>query len=142
MKRLLLDTNALLDVLLRRLPWQVEADAVLSAFREGRLLVVVSALTIANAFYVGRRIVGTEAARNGIRDCLDAFEIVPLDHGLLDAAARLSGTDFEDNIQIASAITAKVDAIITRDPRGFAGSPVKVLAPAELLADILADDGS
>jgi len=92
MKRLLLDTNVLLDVLLRPLPWQVEADAILTAFREGRLLVVVSALTVANAFYVGRRIVGTEAARNGIRDCLDAFEIVPLDHVLLCRKSRCSAS--------------------------------------------------
>lgn len=136
MKRLQVDTNILLDVLLSRLPWKAEADAILAAFRDGRLAVVVSALTIANAFYVGRRSVGTSAARAWVRDCLDAFEIVPVDRAILEAADQWPGSDFEDGIQIASAIAAKVDAIVTRDPKGFAGSPVPVLSPVELVAQL------
>jgi hypothetical protein len=31
---------------------------------------------------------------------------------------------------------ADLDAIVTRDPKGFAGSPVPVLSPAELLAQL------
>jgi hypothetical protein len=46
----------------------------------------------------------------------------------------LPGNDFEDNVQIACAVIAGLDAIVTRDPKGFAGSPVLVLTPAELLA--------
>ncbi len=140
MKRLLLDTNILLDVLLRRLPWQAEAEAILEAFRSGQLVVVVSPLTIANAFYVGRRSVGTVATRVWVRECLDAFEIVPLDLAILKAADQLPGSDFEDGIQIASAVNSGVDAIVTRDPKGFAGSSVPVLSPAELLALLPKDD--
>ncbi len=138
--RALLDTNILLDVLLNRVPWQAEADAILHASREGRLITVVSALTIANAFYVGRRSVGTEAARAGVRDCLAAFEVVALDRDLLEAADAWPGSDFEDNIQVESAIRAGVDCIVTRDPRGFAGSPISVLTPADLLALLQEDD--
>lgn len=140
MKRLLVDTNVLLDVLLGRLPWKAEADAVLDAFRDGQLAVVISALTIANAFYVGRRSVGTAAARAWVRDSLDAFEIVSVDRAILAAADRLTGSDFEDGIQIASAVAAGVDAIVTRDPKGFSSSPVPVLSPAELLSELLKDD--
>src|SRR4051794_25250667 len=122
--RALLDTNILLDVLLNRIPWQAEADAILRASREVRLITVVSALTIANAFYMGRRSVGTEAARAGVRDCLSAFEVVVLDRHLLEAADAWPGSDFEDNIQVESAIRAGVDCIVTRDPRGFADSPI------------------
>ena len=46
----------------------------------------------------------------------------------------LRGSDFEDNLQIACAVEAKLDAIVTRNPKDFAGSPVPVLTPAELLA--------
>src|SRR3954471_16972495 len=111
--RALLDTDILLDVLLSRLPWQAEADAILLASREGRLITVVSALTIANAFYVGRRSVGNEAARAGVRDCLAAFEVVALDRDLLETADARPGSDFEDNIQVESAIRAGVDGIVT-----------------------------
>jgi predicted nucleic acid-binding protein len=41
-----------------------------------------------------------------------------------------------DNVQIACAVESAVDAIVTRDPRGFAGSPLPVLTPAELVAKL------
>ncbi len=53
---------------------------------------------------------------------------------LLDAAERRSGIDLEDNLQIACAVEARLDAIVTRNPKDFAGSQVPVLSPAEPLA--------
>ena len=53
---------------------------------------------------------------------------------LLDAAERWRGIDFEDNLQIACAIEARLEAIVTRNSGDFAGAPVPILTPAELLA--------
>ncbi len=53
---------------------------------------------------------------------------------LLDAAERWDGIDFEDNLQIACAVEARLEAIVTRNPKDFAGSPVPILTPTELLA--------
>ena len=50
--RALLDTNIVLDVLLQRMPWQIEAEAILLAVREERLACCVAALTVTNVFYV------------------------------------------------------------------------------------------
>ncbi len=54
----------------------------------------------------------------------------------------MTGADFEDNLQIACAVEARLDAIVTRDTKGFAGSPVPALSPAELLARIMRGDNS
>ncbi len=56
-----------------------------------------------------------------------------------EEALGLLRTDREppdDNLQVACAIEAQLDAIVSRDPRGFALSPVAVLIPAEPLARI------
>ena len=45
----------------------------------------------------------------------------------------MTGDDFEDNLQIACAQTARLDHVITRDRTGFAASDVVVLTPRELL---------
>ena len=37
-------------------------------------------------------------------------------------------------LQLACAMEATKDAIVTRDPSGFAGAPIPVLTPADLLA--------
>ena len=136
MMRALLDTNVILDSLLQRAPWHVEADAILQAVAQGRLTCAATTLSIANLFYVGRRIVGGVQARSDVRKCLNAFEILPVDRQTLTDAEALVGSDFEDNIQIAAAVLQGVDAIVTRDPSGFSQSPLPVLSPAELLQQL------
>ena len=100
----------------------------------------MTALTIANVFYVGCRIVGADQARLAVRQCLAALEIVGIDQRTLVQADALKGSDFEDNIQIAAATIGAVDAIVTRDPTGFAGSQVPVLTPPALVAQLAAPE--
>jgi predicted nucleic acid-binding protein len=134
--RILLDTNVVLDVLLERLPWHVEAEAIVAAARKSQFTAAVTSLSIATVFYVARRHAGLRKARLAVRYCLDAFDIVTVDRSILESADLLPGSDFEDNIQIAGAAAAGVDAIITRNPADFAASPVPVLAPQQLLAQL------
>jgi predicted nucleic acid-binding protein len=133
---LLFDTNVILDVLLNREPWVKEASALWKANDEGALTGYVVASSFTDIFYVARRLVGLESARAAVRLCLEAFAICPADRQSLERAESLSGGDFEDNLQIACAQFAGVDAIATRDKEGFGDSPVPVLSPAEALAQL------
>ncbi|HVA50683.1 MAG TPA: PIN domain-containing protein [Pirellulales bacterium] len=132
--RVLLDTNVVLDSLLARAPWHVDADEILRRSQPGVLDLAVSALTVANLFYIGRKLVGAAQARLDVQRCLAAFEILPLDKQALTDADSLPGNDFEDNLQMASAALAKLDLIVTRNLADFAGSPVRVVTPPQLLA--------
>lgn len=132
--RVLLDTNVILDLMLRRDPWRVEAEAIAQAGADGRLQAHVCASAITDIFYISRRLIGAERARDIVRLCLDRLQVVSVTHGLLDAAERRGGGDFEDDLQAECAAESHLDAIVTRDPKGFASSPVPALTPAELLA--------
>lgn len=70
------------------------------------------------------------------------MQIVGVDRELLTAADRRSGDDFEDNLQVECAIGSDLDAIDSRDPKGFDGSPIPVLSPSELIARITHSAGS
>jgi predicted nucleic acid-binding protein len=59
-----------------------------------------------------------------------------VDRVALEAAHAMTGSDFEDNLQIACAVQAGADAIVTRDAQGFRGAPLPVLAPADLMAQV------
>ncbi len=134
--RVLLDTNVLLDHLLGRAPWAVDAAGIWQAVDDQRLDGFVAATTITNIFYITRRHAGLQVAHAAVRTCLSAFEIITVDHAVLTRAANLPGNDFEDNVQIICAITASLDAIITRDPQGFRVATVPVLSPADALAQL------
>jgi predicted nucleic acid-binding protein len=133
MMRVLLDINVILDAMLRRPPWNTEADAILHAAAQGQVVCATTPLSLATIFYVSRKIVGTSAARIGIRKYLAAFEILSIDKQTLLDADLLPGSDFEDNILIAAAVTGLVDAIVTRNVGDFSHSPISVLTPVELL---------
>lgn len=132
--RVLLDTNVVLDSLLARPPWHRDADEILRRSQPGVLDLAVSALTIANVFYVGRKLVGTVRARQDVRRCLSGFEILPVDAQTLLDADALPGSDFEDNVQMAAAATARLDLIVTRNVADFIVSRIRVVTPAQLLA--------
>jgi hypothetical protein len=42
--------------------------------------------------------------------------------------------DFEDNLQIACAITDFMQGIVTRNPADFGASPIRIYTPGEFLA--------
>ena len=89
-------------------------------------------------FYVMRRQSDLRRAHEGVRICLESLEIAPVARSTLQLARRQAGSDYEDNLQIACAVEAGLDAIVSRDLTGFAQSPIPVLAPADLLQQVAA----
>ena len=135
--RVLLDTDVLLDSLLQRTPWHLESDEILRRAAGGEVHLAVVSLTLANLFYVGRRIVGAERARAEVRRVVMTFEVLSVDRQTILDADSLPGADFEDNIQMAAALTAAVDAIVTRNTQDFSASTIPVLTPPELLSRLI-----
>lgn len=52
----------------------------------------------------------------------------------------LAFSDYEDAVQCASAISAGLDAIVTRNTKDYAGSPIPVYSPSEFLAILETED--
>ena len=123
----------MLDSVLQRPPWHKDADAILQAAALGEVSCAATSLSLATLFYVGRKAVGAAAARAGVRQYLAGLAILAIDRQILLDADALAGSDFEDNILIAAAVRAAVDAIVTRNVADFAHAPVPVWEPAELL---------
>lgn len=133
MKQYLLDTSVLLDLFLNRLPWAADMAVIWDAHHQGEIKALVAAFTVPTIFYIVRRQAGLTTAQTVVQDCLSTLDIAPIDQTTLLAAQALSGPDFEDDLQIACAVQAGVDAIVTRDPHGFAASPIPLLRPADLV---------
>lgn len=132
--RVLLDLNVVLDLFLVRQPWCDDAAAIWDANSRRQIDAYLSSASFPTLFYLVCKHGGRSLAQRAVTDCLNTLTIVPVDVSSLRLAAMGPGGDFEDNLQVASAVEARLDAIVTRDPKGFAGSPVPVLTPPELLA--------
>jgi predicted nucleic acid-binding protein len=136
MIRVLFDTNVALDALLERTPWDVEARQLWEANERGDLEAHLTANSLTDVFYVARRHANRETAWQAVEACLDQLHIISVGFAELQAAAALGHKDLEDNLQFACATAAKLDWLITRDPSGFAGVTLPVLAPSEALSKL------
>ena len=134
MRRVLLDVNVVLDVLLDRKPFAENAAAVWSAVEQGRAEGLLSAHAVTTIHYLNARGVGSRMARDTTEALLSVFEVAGVDGSVFGSAAALGWNDFEDAVTAVAARRAKCDAIVTRNPRNFQGSPVRLLAPAEAVA--------
>jgi hypothetical protein len=134
MKRVLLDMHSVLDLLLNRPPWATDAVVIWNAHRQGTIEALLAAFSVSTIYYIVRRISSVADANQAIQKILTTLAIEPVERSTLIVAMTLPGPDFEDNLQIACASQAGADAIVTRDPRGFAASPVLVLSPTDLLS--------
>jgi predicted nucleic acid-binding protein len=134
MKRLLLDVNVVLDVLLDRTPFASAASAVWAAVERGEVDGLLSAHAVTTLHYLNARAVGSRMAKETTDALLSVFGVAGVDGAVLKAALALGWKDFEDAVTAAAARQARCDALVTRNRRDFKGSPVRVLAPAEAAA--------
>ncbi len=135
--RTLIDTNVILDFLLQRELFFQDAEHLFQAVGKGQVIGYVTATTLTDIFYIARRHTQSlEKARQAVSATLTAMDICPVDRGVLESAFSSNFTDFEDAVQIFSAVAQRLDAIVTRDRPGFSSSPIPVLSVQELLLQV------
>jgi predicted nucleic acid-binding protein len=135
--RALIDTNVILDILLKREPFLEEAQAIWSANREGRFEGYVCAITPGTVFYIMRHETqSAKQARQLVTILLQAFYTSAVDHAVLQRALQMEIPDFEDAIQSASAFADGLDFIVTRDPKDYKNSPVEAILPMEFIKQL------
>lgn len=133
MKRILLDINIVLDVLLERVAHIEGSAAIWSAVEKDEVEGLVSAHAITAIYYFVRKEMGAARAGRVISKVLRVFGVAAVDSAVIEEALHLSCPDFEDAVSAAAARVAGCECIVTRDPGGFRGSPVRALTPGATL---------
>lgn len=129
MKKVLIDTNVVLDVLLDRQPHAGASVAVWAAVETGSAHGLLAAHAVTTIHYLIRREMGAAGARRTISTMLKVFGVAVVDGPIIQLALGLPLSDFEDAVTAAAAQFAGCDYIVTRDTRGFRGCGIKSLLP-------------
>ena len=137
MKRLLLDVNLILDVLLDRKPHAEDASEVWAAVEGGRAIGYLSAHAVTTIHYLNAKVIGTKMAGETTEALLSVFDIAVVDEAVLRSAAALGWRDFEDAVTTAAAIRSRCDAIVTRNPKDFAKASILIMAPRDAAAALV-----
>ena len=122
-----MDLQLVLDVVLARDPWAGESAELLTRIDRGEHEAVVAAPTVLTVQDVVRRARDDRTASLAVTQLLALVAVVPVGEAELRRALALGLPDFADGVQAACAVTAGVDAIVTRTPGAFDGGGVPAL---------------
>ena len=132
--KVLIDTNVIIDFLLKREPFYKASKEVLMKCTHENVEGFIAMHSISNLWYVLRN----ESVENR-RKCLKiiclALTVCSANHTeVYNAVKNETFNDFEDCLQDACAYQNKMDYIITRNIKDFKNSRVKALTPKELIS--------
>lgn len=123
MTELLIDTNIVLDLLAKRIPFYYSAAQLFSLADKHKIKLTTSSLTFANTHYVLSRLKTAKEAKDILRRFKILVSVLALNEKIIDLALNDNiFNDFEDGLQYYTAIENNQDITITRDLKGFKNS--------------------
>lgn len=134
--KVLIDTDVILDFFLNRQPFVTQVAALWQANRSGQFEGFVAAITPINLYYIGRKALGAEQAKQAVQDLLAEFKVCPVDHMILQTASLSAISDFEDAVQHQSAVASGLDMIVTRNLSDYNSATLKVFSPTTFLGQL------
>jgi predicted nucleic acid-binding protein len=132
-RRVLIDTDVILDLLLGREPFFPAATRLFGAFQDGRMEGHISSLAFSNLFYILRKQVPGPEAISILRKLRLIARVLPVDEKVIDHALASTFADFEDAIQYFAAAEQGLDAIVTRNRRDYKASKIAIVNAEECL---------
>ncbi|TVZ28134.1 putative nucleic acid-binding protein [Gillisia sp. Hel_I_86] len=137
MRKILIDTNIVIDLLSKRKDFYDDAANLFSLADKKELKLTISSLTFANTNYILTKLKSAKEAREILRKFKVLVELLNLDDKITELAlSDESFPDFEDGLQYYSAIENEIDIIITRNKKDFKNSKLPILTAKEYLATI------
>jgi len=130
----LIDTNVILDYVLKREGFAENALACLEKLVIAKAKIWLTASTITDIYYVSRRsLKDSDAAKGIIAKLLNSFDIATVDKSDCQNALISPMNDYEDALVSVCAKKVKADCIISRNVKDFTDSPVPVMHPIDFL---------
>ena len=140
--KLLIDTNVVLDVLLRREPFFRTAAEVLSLTQRDEVREYVSASAITDIYYIAnKQMKDRDAVRDLLKRLLMIVSVAAVSEREIQNALNLAWGDFEDSVQYSVALLNEMDGIVTRNPSDYQEANMRIWLPEQTL-ELFANEGS
>ena len=140
--KLLIDTNVVLDVLLRREPFFRTAAEVLNLTQRDEVREYVSASAITDIYYIAnKQMKDRDAVRDLLKRLLMVVSVAAVSEWEIQNALNLAWGDFEDSVQYSVALLNEMDGIVTRNPSDYQDANIRIWLPEQAL-ELFANEGS
>jgi predicted nucleic acid-binding protein len=133
MKRVLIDTNIVLDIALQRESFFELACQIFEKIDKGKINGFITASSITDIYYVSKKACGQKKTIEFICELIDVVEVLSVTKEIIMNALDSEFKDFEDAVQYCVADMNCIDIIVTRNKSDFEFSTLEVCTPDELL---------
>ena len=132
MKKVLLDTNVVLDFALKREPFYENALIILNEIVKGNVQGYITASMATDIFYLLQKITGKAFALSTFADLVIILDVLSVYKEDVYSALHSGWNDFEDALQMQVAARSGMDAIVTRNGKDYKNiRNTKVVLPSD-----------
>ena len=132
-KLVFVDSDIVLDLLCKRQPFYEFSAELFTLGDNGELEIVTTSLVFANVFYILRKILGNEIAKELLRKLRIIVKLVPVTEKAVDLALNSKFTDFEDGLQYFTARENNISILLTRNAKDFKEKDLVIQTPEQYL---------
>lgn len=130
---ILIDTNVILDALLKRSPFDGDAYSILKMADEKKINAYIAAFSITDIYYFISKNLNHENRIKAIKALFNIMSVVSITKQDIEKAISFSEfTDLEDALQMQCFKKIKGDFIITRDKK-FQNISDKAISPKDFI---------
>ena len=130
MKKILIDTDVILDFFFDRQPHSENAAIIFSLCERKLIEGFITPVIISNIYYLLRRTAKHERVIEKLKQLFTITRVLKMDGKVVESALNSDFKDFEDALQNYSAINnGEIETIITRNVKDFKKSEIGVLSP-------------
>ena len=133
MEKIFIDTDVILDFMIGRHPFAVDAAQILSLSETRKISVCTTALVLSNAYYILRKLGPHKKVMEKLSKLSKWIEIISISKVTVLHALSSEFTDFEDALQHFAALAENARVIVTRNTKDFKRSELAVLTPDQFL---------
>lgn len=130
MKKILVDTDVILDFFFDRKPFSENSTLILNLCERKIIEGYITPVIISNIYYLLRRTAKHEKVIEKLKLLLTILNVLKMDKSTIEKALNSDFKDFEDALQnFAAENYGEIEAIITRNVKDYKRSEIGVLTP-------------
>lgn len=138
--KLLIDTNVVLDVLLKREPFYPAAADVLNLVQRDDVREYISASAVTDIYYIAhRQLRDKTAVKELLKKLLQIVAVAAVSEREIINALNLAWGDFEDSVQYSVALLNEMDGLVTRNPKDYTGTDLPIWEPNQIVQKLSSD---
>jgi len=130
--KVFIDTNIVLDLLLQRRNFLINAEKIFSLAYKGKIVLYFSAVSFVSVtYYLGKHT--NKNIKAVLEDLCKIVKILPFNQRIIENTLHSNFKDIEDGYQYFTAKENNIRIMITRNVKDFLVDDISVVTPEEFL---------